>query len=855
MMPASGGGYAVGIDLGTSNTVAVIRSPDGRCRPVLFDGAPVMPSAVYVDPSGPLVVGRDAQRMAMLDPARFEPNPKRRIDEPTVLLGDRELATVDLLAAVLRAVAHAAGEVCRFLPPAVLTFPASWGPARRQVLQDAAVVAGWPEVRLVPEPIAAAQYFIQVLKHPVPPGSSLAIFDFGGGTVDIAVVRNEGSGFNVLGSGGLEDLGGLDLDAALIAHLGEVLGRTAPEVWARLQRPVSGQDRRDRRLFWEDVRGAKEMLSRNTQAPLPVPGVESPLHVTREELEQVIGPLLRLACAETAAVVRRCGIEPRQLAGVLLVGGSSRIPLVPRLLYRELGVAATVLEQPELPVAEGAVVDWTRGAPEGRTPVPTPHPPTPRTPVPSPLPYPVSPGPSPVSPGPFGPVSPAAAYVPSSPAVPVSPAVPASPPAGYSPAVPVTPSAAPGEDGLPPAADPWAVSGPLRDPAAADWEGDPDATASVGAGTGGAWLPTAPTRRRRNRVMLMSGAAALAVLLASGTGWALTAGRGNRSGSGAGGGPHSSASPGASGSGPGIGDPFGGKPAGTWQRLPDLPVKIESPAVAAYKGKLWVAGGILNDQPRTKLTSVYIYDPAARTWSKGPDLPRPISHANLVVAWGNLYFLGGWVQDGGSDQVLRYDEGTRKWAVETPMPGKRVAGAAAFDGTRILFAGGTGDGGFASNDIWGYLGGVWTPVGKMKIGRQKLMAVGNGTNTVWIMGGHDQQLKQAFGFIEVVNEGKVEPLPDKEEIDPPIDSAAAIRMDSIGLCLIGGQSPGDKFNDWWCQQKGMAERLPKLVPQRAGLGVDRIGDTIYVVAGYGRTAEGQWFDGTNRFESYTPPSP
>jgi Hsp70 protein/Kelch motif len=839
MMPASGGGYAVGIDLGTSNTVAVIRSPDGRCRPVLFDGAPVMPSAVYVDPSGPLVVGRDAQRLAMLDPARFEPNPKRRIDEPMVLLGDRELSTVDLLAAVLRAVAHAAGEVCRFLPPAVLTFPASWGPARRQVLQDAAVVAGWPEVRLVPEPIAAAQYFIQVLNHPVPVGSSLAIFDFGGGTVDIAVVRNDGSGFSVLGSGGLEDLGGLDLDSALIAHLGEVLGRTAPEVWARLQRPVSGQDRRDRRLFWEDVRGAKEMLSRNTQAPLPVPGVESPLHVTREELEQVIGPLLQRACAETAAVVRRCGIEPRQLAGVLLVGGSSRIPLVPRLLYRELGVAATVLEQPELPVAEGAVAG-TRGGPEVHTP-------TPYTPTPSPLPYPVSPGPTPVSPGPFGPVSPAAAFVPHSPAVPVSPAALAGPAVPVTPAVPVSPPAAPGEDGLLPAADPWAVSGPLREPAAADWDGDPDATASVGAGTGGR-PPDLSTRRRRNRMMLLSGAVALAVLLASGTGWALTAGRGNRSGgSGAGSGTHSSASPGAGGSAPGIGDPFGGKPAGTWQRLPDLPVKLEGAAVAAYKGRLWVAGGILPDEARTKLTSVYIYDPGASTWSKGPDLPRPISHANLVVAWGNLYFMGGWVQDGGSDQVLRYDEGTRRWAAETPMPGKRVAGAAAFDGTRIVFAGGTGDRG-ASNDIWGYVNG------KLKIGRQKLMAVGNGVNTVWIMGGHDQDIKQAFGFIEVVSEGKVEPLPDKEEIDPPVDSAAAIRMDGIGLCLIGGQNPSG-FNDWWCQQKGMAERLPKLVPQRAGLGVGRIGDTLYVVGGYGRTADGQPFEGTNRIESYTPPSP
>ena len=83
-------GFAIGVDLGTSNTVAVVRWPDGRTRPLLFDGAPVMPSGVVASETGQLIVGRDAQRLAGLDPARYEPNPKRRIDEPTVLLGTSE---------------------------------------------------------------------------------------------------------------------------------------------------------------------------------------------------------------------------------------------------------------------------------------------------------------------------------------------------------------------------------------------------------------------------------------------------------------------------------------------------------------------------------------------------------------------------------------------------------------------------------------------------------------------------------------------------------------------------------------------------------------------------------------------
>ncbi len=347
--------FAIGIDLGTSNTVAVIRSPDGRTRPLLFDGQPVLPSVVYLDEAGHIHVGRDAQRMAQLDPARCEPNPKRRIDDQSVLLGDRDVPVVDLLAAILGAVATKAVESVGFLPPAVLTFPATWGPVRREALQRAAARAGWPPVRLVPEPVAAARYFTQVLRRPVPVGSSLAIFDFGGGTLDIAVVRNDGESFSVLGAGGAEDLGGLDVDAALVAHLGQLIARQSPEVWQRLNAPTSPTDRRHRRLFWEDVRGAKEMLSRTTVAPIPVPSVDQAIHLTRDELERLAGPLIDRAVRQTADTINRCGLAPQQLAGVFLVGGASRIPMVARLLHNRLGVAPTVLEQPELPVAEGSL--------------------------------------------------------------------------------------------------------------------------------------------------------------------------------------------------------------------------------------------------------------------------------------------------------------------------------------------------------------------------------------------------------------------------------------------------------------------------------------------------------------------
>ncbi|WBB68071.1 Hsp70 family protein [Micromonospora sp. WMMD812] len=394
-------GFALGVDLGTSNTVAVLRWPDGRTRPLLVDGQPIMPSGVYADPDGGLHAGLDARRLAQGDPARFEPNPKRRIDEPSVPLGDRAYAPAELLGAVLHAVGRAAVAAVGFLPPAVLTCPAAWDAARRHVLGDALMRAGWPQAaehtmsgptppgtRLLREPVAAARYYTEVLRRPVPVGGAVAVFDFGGGTLDVAVVRNEGSdpwgdsGSTVVSCGGLPDLGGLDVDAALVERVGELVAGKHPEQWARLTAPRDATARRDRVQLWDEVRGAKEMLSRATVAPVAVPGVAEAVRLTRDDVERAAAPLLHRAVAAARDVIGEAGLGPEQLAGLFLVGGSSRIPMVARMLHADLGIAPTVLEQPELPVAEGALTDLPqrRGA---RPAQPVPNPPAPVEPVPA----------------------------------------------------------------------------------------------------------------------------------------------------------------------------------------------------------------------------------------------------------------------------------------------------------------------------------------------------------------------------------------------------------------------------------------------------------------------------------------
>src|SRR5437762_6391321 len=145
----AGAGFALGVDFGTSNTVAVLRWPDGRARPLLVDGSPLLPSSVYADPGGHLLVGRDAIHSARLDPARFEPNPKRRIDDQSVLLGDRELPVGELMAAVLRRVRDEWRRTGGGVEPDVTpTFPASWGATRRRRVAHAGAAGRPAPVRL-----------------------------------------------------------------------------------------------------------------------------------------------------------------------------------------------------------------------------------------------------------------------------------------------------------------------------------------------------------------------------------------------------------------------------------------------------------------------------------------------------------------------------------------------------------------------------------------------------------------------------------------------------------------------------------------------------------------------------------
>jgi type VII secretion-associated protein (TIGR03931 family) len=372
----------VAVDFGTSSTCVVV-SVDGRePQVVVVDGQPLVPSAVFAAADGTLFVGQEAERQAAVDPARYEPHPKRRVDEGELLLGSTVLRVLDVVRAVL---ARAVGEARRVVGGSpvdvlVLTHPADWGAVRTRLLRQAGQDLA-AELVLVPEPVAAAVFHVtsglgSSGSAPSADGA-LAVLDLGGGTVDASVVRRGPGGFQVLATRGDPTFGGADVDQALLEHVGGLVARDDPAAWQRLVEGRELADRRRRRVLRQDVRGAKETLSRHAYTDVPMPPPFPDAHVTRADLERLIAAPLTRAARLVVDTVRDAGLEPGALSGVFLVGGSSRIPLVARLVHEHTGVMPTSIDQPETVVARGALLSVPARAPRVPSVVPAGSPVTP----------------------------------------------------------------------------------------------------------------------------------------------------------------------------------------------------------------------------------------------------------------------------------------------------------------------------------------------------------------------------------------------------------------------------------------------------------------------------------------------
>jgi molecular chaperone DnaK len=346
--------YALGIDIGTTYTAAAVYR-DGQATTVpLGERADSVPSSLFLREDGVMLVGEAANRRGTTDPSRVAREFKRRLgDRAPILLGESEMSAQQLTGYLIRwvvdKVAEREGE-----PPAhvTLTCPATWGAYRRQLMTEAASTARLTGVGLLPEPVAAAAYYTS--RERLEPGSLIAVYDLGGGTFDATVVRKTAGGFEIHGqAGGDETVGGTDFDQVVMNHVATTTGlrwsvfdASDPAVLAGLAQ------------LRAHAIDAKEALSSDIEATVPVvlPEVTRDVRITRAELEAAIRiPILRTVdtLAQTLAA---SGVELADLRAVLLVGGSSRIPLVSRLIGAEMGVPVAVDTHPKHAVCLGAAI-------------------------------------------------------------------------------------------------------------------------------------------------------------------------------------------------------------------------------------------------------------------------------------------------------------------------------------------------------------------------------------------------------------------------------------------------------------------------------------------------------------------
>ncbi|MDF2976251.1 MAG: Heat shock protein 70 [Actinomycetospora sp.] len=358
-MSRPGPGWDLAIDFGTSFTTTATLA-GGRAEVLEIDGSKYVPSLVCVDEDGTILVGRDALNESAMAPDRTERVPKRAlVASEQVLLGERTVATVDLVAAVLERVA---GEAVRRFSGrrpgrVVLTHPARWqaGGLELRRLAEAAERAGLGEPDLVAEPVAAAHHYVRT-GDAVPDGGMIGVYDFGGGTFDTAVLRRRGVGFELAGSpGGDVALGGEDLDAAFMEILAAHAEALDPDRWNVLWEAEGRVAERHRTTLRRDVTEAKEALSRLPAFNLWVPGYDDEIRVTRREYERAVEPLLARSVAELQDTIARAGTTPDALVDVYLTGSTSRTPRISTLLADLLGHVPGMRDDPKAVVVLGAL--------------------------------------------------------------------------------------------------------------------------------------------------------------------------------------------------------------------------------------------------------------------------------------------------------------------------------------------------------------------------------------------------------------------------------------------------------------------------------------------------------------------
>ncbi len=342
--------FLVGIDLGTTFSAISVTEESGLPKIIPVDeGEHILPSVIYFDGDS-VLVGRDAERAAESGPEGMVSFIKREMGDPdwVMTIGERDYRPADLSAFILKRLkSEAEKQYGRPVEGAVVTVPAYFAAAERQDTWEAASIAGLEILGLINEPTAAA--IAHGIKH-AGAVENILVYDLGGGTFDVTLLRSGAGEIQVLATDGEDRLGGVDWDDELVNLIAE---RFADE---------TGEDPREDVLSLHVLRrrcrDAKHQLSVRKKVSVQVHhgGKAFKSDLTREEFEVTTRPLLEQTEAKVRGVLAAGQIPPDQVSRVLLVGGSTRMPQVHDMINQHFPSALRGDVQPDEAVALGAAI-------------------------------------------------------------------------------------------------------------------------------------------------------------------------------------------------------------------------------------------------------------------------------------------------------------------------------------------------------------------------------------------------------------------------------------------------------------------------------------------------------------------
>lgn len=354
---------SVGIDLGTTHSlVAAVRNGVAECLPDAA-GRVILPSAVRYLAEGSRKIGVDALADAALDPCNTIVSVKRLMGRGLADVTGRDRLPYQFIDAPGMVQLQTAGGIkspvevsadilatLRFraedtfdddLFGAVITVPAYFDDAQRQATKDAAQLAGIHVLRLINEPTAAA------IAYGLENGSEglYAVYDLGGGTFDVSLLRLSQGVFEVVATGGNSALGGDDYDHALAD-------------WALAQVNLTAETPQDKRSVLVAARAAKEKLSSTDHTTLACPLAEGEIavRVTRDDFERITAPLTALTVAALRKVMRDAKTDRAEVQGIVMVGGSTRMPIIQSAVTEFFGKPVLTNLNPDEVVALGAAI-------------------------------------------------------------------------------------------------------------------------------------------------------------------------------------------------------------------------------------------------------------------------------------------------------------------------------------------------------------------------------------------------------------------------------------------------------------------------------------------------------------------